>query len=66
MTPTTPSTETRAAERKDAAKAAGADRPPSAEEEAAAEAAGDLDPSVAEHGRDMSERGARQQGEGRI
>ena len=66
MTPTTPSKETRAAERKDAAKAAGADRAPSAEEQAAAEAAGDLDPSVADHERDKSGRGARQQGEGRI
>jgi hypothetical protein len=66
MTPTTPNRKTRAAERKEAATAAGADRLPSAAEEAAAEAVGDLEPSVAEHERDMAERGAHQQGEGRI
>jgi hypothetical protein len=63
--PTRPSGETRAAERADAERTAGADRTPTAEEAALADAV-DPDPAVAEHEKEMAERGARQQGEGRI
>lgn len=42
-----------------------ADRPPTAEEEAAADRAGDLDPDVARSYEEALERGAAQEGEGR-
>jgi hypothetical protein len=60
-----PSRETRSAEREDAAAEHDADRPPTDDE---ARAAGDrtADPEVSEHYEEMAERGARQQGEGRI
>jgi hypothetical protein len=63
--PTRPSKETRDAERSEAEAAAQADREPTPEEEALA-AEHDVDPDVAEHEREMAERGARQEGEGRI
>jgi hypothetical protein len=63
--PTRPTGETRATEREDAERTAGADRDPTAEEEATAESQ-KLDPQVAEHEREMAERGANQEGEGRI
>jgi hypothetical protein len=62
---TRPSTETRAAEEHEAHRAAGADREPTPDEERLAEA-NDLPDSVIEHEREMAERGARQNGEGRI
>lgn len=63
--PTRPSRKTRAAERAEADARAGADRPPTPEEEATAERL-DADPEVAEHAEEMAERGAHQRGEGRI
>jgi len=60
-----PSPRTRAEEREDAQTPPGADRPPTAAEEAAAEG-NELDPAVEEHEREMLERGAHQQGEGRV
>ena len=63
--PTRPDAETRAAERDDAQRTAGADRAPTTEEAERAEAR-DLDPEVAEHEREMAERGANQKGEGRL
>ena len=69
MTPsdsTRPSDRTRETEREDARTPARADREPTAEEEKAAEAAGGVDPDVAEHYEEMAERGANQQGEGRL
>jgi len=63
--PTRPDAETRAAERDDAQRTAGADRAPTPEEAERAEAR-DLDPEVAEHEREMAERGANQKGEGRL
>ena len=63
--PTRPDGETRATEREDAERPAGADREPTAEEEATAESR-TLDPEVAEHEREMAERGANQEGEGRL
>jgi len=63
--PTRPTPDTRAAERAEATTPAGADRMPTAEEEDRAEEH-DLDPEVVEHEREMAERGARQEGEGRI
>jgi hypothetical protein len=63
--PTRPSAETREAERDDARQHAGADRAPTADEEAHAEARS-LDPEVADHEQEMAERGVNQQGEGRI
>lgn len=62
---TRPSYATRSEEAAEARRPAGPDREPTAEEEAAAEA-NRLEPSVAEHESEMTERGARQQGEGRI
>jgi hypothetical protein len=63
--PTRPSSETRAAERDDAEHPAGAGREATAEE---AERADDheLGPDGAEHEREMNERGAKQEGEGRL
>ena len=63
--PTRPSPETRNAERDDAATPAGADRAATPEEADRAEAH-ELDPEVAEHEREMAERGANQEGEGRV
>jgi hypothetical protein len=63
--PTRPTRETRDEERADAQRAAGADREPTPDEEASAEQ-NVLDPDVVEHEREMAERGARQEGEGRI
>jgi hypothetical protein len=63
--PTRPSDETRATERDDAQRSAGAARKPSQDEEKRAEQH-DLDPDVAEHEREMAERGAEQKGEGRL
>jgi hypothetical protein len=58
---------TRRTEADDATVPSGADRAPTAEEEAAAErSAEQVDPSVAEHYREMSEIGAEVQGEGEI
>jgi hypothetical protein len=62
---TTPNDETRAAERDEAKRAAGADRMPTREEDAAADEL-ELDPEVARHEREMAERGAHQEGEGRL
>ena len=63
--PTRPTKETRDAERNEADMSGQADRMPTSEEE---EIADDLevDPEVAEHAREMAERGAKQEGEGRI
>jgi len=63
--PSKPDTETRDAERDESEKRAGADRMPTPEEERAAEQ-NELDPEVAEHEREMAERGKNQQGEGRV
>ena len=63
--PTRPSDETRGAEAQEARHEHAADRPPTAEEEERAEEL-ELDPEVAEHEREMAERGAHQEGEGRI
>ncbi len=63
--PTRPSAETRAAEREEAEQHAGADREPTADEETRADER-PLDPAVSEHEREMAERGANQQGEGRL
>jgi hypothetical protein len=63
--PTRPSSDTRAAEREDAQRRAGADRAPTPEEDARADTL-EPDPNAAEHEREMAKRGAAQQGEGRI
>jgi hypothetical protein len=63
--PTRPSDETRAEERDEAQQSAAADRAPTPDEEKVADAHA-LDPEVAEHEREMNERGANQQGEGRL
>lgn len=60
-----PSGATRAAERAEAERDAGSDRMPTEDEERAAEAAS-IDDDVREHEKEMAERGARQEGEGRI
>jgi hypothetical protein len=62
---TKPSPETRAAEREEAGSRHDADRPPTADEETAAEDL-EVDPDAATHYEEMAERGAKQQGEGRI
>jgi hypothetical protein len=64
-TPTRPSNETRAAEREDAQQTADPDREPTPEEERAAEGL-EVDPDVAKNYEEAAERGANQQGEGRI
>jgi hypothetical protein len=66
MTETRPSAETRAAEREEADRAAGADRQPTPEEERDAERAGRPSPETIAHEEEMAERGANQKGEGRI
>ena len=63
--PERPSDATRAAERAEAETRAGADRMPTEEEENVAEQQS-IDDDVREHEKDMAERGARQEGEGRI
>lgn len=61
---TTPSPATRAAEREDAGVGAGADRPPTEDEERSANT--ELTDEQRAHEREMLERGASQKGEGRI
>jgi hypothetical protein len=63
--PERPNDATRAAEREEAERGAGADRMPTEEEEREAERQS-IDDDVREHERDMAERGAHQKGEGRI
>ena len=63
--PTRPTAETRDAERQEAERAAGADREPTPDEESRADSH-PLDPDVVAHEREMAERGARQEGEGRL
>jgi hypothetical protein len=63
---TRPSDKTRAAEAADAQVHAEADDMPTEGEEAAAERAGKVDPEVAEHYEEMTDRGANQKGEGRL
>ena len=63
--PTSPDAATREAERVEAQAKHESDRAPTPEEQAAAEAY-ELGPDVAEHEEDMLERGANQQGEGRL
>jgi hypothetical protein len=63
--PTRPNRDTRDAERADAEVTTQADRPPTSEEERLAEEHV-LDPDVAEHEREMADRGVKQEGEGRI
>jgi hypothetical protein len=63
--PTRPSSETRDADRQEAQVPGRADREPTDEEAARADEH-ELDSEVVEHERDMAERGARQEGEGRI
>lgn len=62
---TRPTDETREEEETEARHGHEPDRPPTPDEEAAAEQQS-LDPSVAEHEKEMQERGARQKGEGRL
>ena len=62
---TRPNQETRAAERAEAQADHGAPQVPTAEEEQAAER-NDVSSDVAENYEEMTERGANQQGEGRI
>lgn len=57
---------TRATEAEDEQLHGGADREPTAEEEAAADAAGDLDPAVAENYERQNKVGADVKGEGEI
>jgi hypothetical protein len=59
------SEETREAEQEEAHTAAGADRPPTPEEEELANR-GSADPEVAEHEQEMNELGANVKGEGEI
>jgi hypothetical protein len=63
--PTRPSDETRATERDEAERPAGADREPTPEEEKRADSQ-PLPEGVSEHEREMAERGANQEGEGRL
>ncbi|HEY7135994.1 MAG TPA: hypothetical protein VIB48_13095 [Acidimicrobiia bacterium] len=62
---TKPDSATREEEAREARTAAGAPQQPTPDEERAAEA-NRPDPAVAEHEREMNERGANQQGEGRL
>ena len=62
---TTPDEDTRAAERADADRQGSADRMPTPEEEAIADDL-EVDPQVAKHEKEMAERGADQEGEGRL
>jgi hypothetical protein len=63
--PQRPSDATKAAERAEAETRAGADRMPTEDEENVAEQQS-IDDNVREHEKDMAERGAHQEGEGRI
>lgn len=63
--PTRPNAETREAERAEAQAKHESDRAPTTQEEDAAPAQ-EVDPDVAEHEEEMLERGANQQGEGRL
>jgi hypothetical protein len=63
---TRPDRETRATEREDAAVHAQADDHPTSAEEAAAERAGPADEESSKAYKEAIERGARQEGEGRI
>jgi hypothetical protein len=60
-----PSEATKAAERGEAEQQAGADRMPTEDEERVAEG-NTIDDDVRAHEKEMTERGARQKGEGRI
>jgi hypothetical protein len=60
-----PSEATRAEERREAKRPPGADREPTPEEAEIAEAL-ELDPAVKAKYEEMAERGAQQQGEGRL
>jgi hypothetical protein len=62
---TNPSRATREEETREAQVPPGATEAPTPEEERAAEK-NSLDPEVAEHEKEMTERGARQTGEGRL
>jgi hypothetical protein len=62
---TRPDDATRAAERAEATAEHDADRPPTDDEARRADAL-EPDPEVAEHYEEMAERGAKQEGEGRI
>jgi ribosome-binding protein aMBF1 (putative translation factor) len=64
--PTRPSSTTREAEAADAQVHAAPDEMPSPEDEEAAERAPEESPEVAENYREAIERGARQEGEGRL
>lgn len=63
--PTIPDRDTIKEDRAMTAEGHGADRMPTAEEEAAAARAGDLDPEVAASYKEAIERGAAQEGEGK-
>ena len=63
--PTRPTSETRDAEAREAKTPAQADRDATPDEAARADEH-ELDPEVAEHEREMAERGANQKGEGRL
>ena len=63
--PTRPSSETREAERDEAQRPASAGREATPDEAQTADSR-ELDPEVAEHEREMNERGANQKGEGRL
>jgi len=63
--PTRPTQNTRDAERREASAEHDADRAPTPDEEASADAL-EPDAEVAEHEREMAERGAHQEGEGRL
>jgi hypothetical protein len=63
---TKPDERTRAAEAADSQTHAAPDEPPTPEEEAAAERAGSPGDDVAEHYKEMTQRGAKQKGEGRL
>ena len=65
MDPERPNDATRAAERADAQRQSGPDREPTEDEARDAEQQS-IDDEVREHEREMAERGARQEGEGRI
>jgi hypothetical protein len=60
-----PTDATRAAEREEAERDAGADRMPTEDDERVAERQS-IDDDVREHEQEMAERGAHQEGEGRI
>jgi hypothetical protein len=62
---TRPNDQTRDAERAEAEVHSGADRMPTPDEEKVADSL-DVDPEVAENYEEMAERGANQQGEGRL